>query len=136
MLIAFVLVAPVGTADTKGPYFMTVDEIRDLRPGPKWDPSSDDVFVHVRGYLRGSVNMYLYVTRDQALLDDYTAAVIVSEEGEGELRRNCSDGFVELLARLSWMDREQRPSLIPTEAKKLTLREHRRAEEQPCWKAD
>ena len=84
-------------------------------------------------YLRNSINLYLYVTEDQALLDDISG-VLVSDEGEGELRRNCSDGFVELIARVRWMKIERAPILIPTEATKLTLREHRPAEEQQCWK--
>ena len=113
---------------------MTVDYIRGLEPGTEWDPNADDVLVQVRGYLRDSVNMYLYPTRDQALLDDFLAGVIVTDEGD--LRRNCSEGFVELIARLSWMDTERRPILIPTKAKKLTLREQGRAEEQVCWEAD
>lgn len=136
ILVTFVLAASVASADTKGPYILTVDYIRGLEPGAEWDPSADDVFVQVRGYLRDSGNMYLYPTRDQALLDDFLAGVIVSDEGEGDLRRNCSEGFVELVARLSWMDTERRPSLIPTRAKKLTLREKGRAEEQVCWEAD
>jgi hypothetical protein len=132
-LIAIVLVASASTADTKGPYILSVDDVRELQPGTKWDPTSDDVFVRVRGYLRDNVNLYLYATKDQALLDDISG-VLVSDEGEGELRRNCSEGFVGLVARLDWMETEQRPVLIPTEAKTLILREHRRAEEQHCWK--
>ena len=133
-LVIFTLAASVSTADTKGPYMMSVDSIRDLKPGTKWDPVSDDVFVQVRGFLRDTGNLYLYATKDQALLDDISG-ILVSDEGEGELRRNCSEGFVELIARLSWMATEKRPALIPTEAKRLTLREHSPAEEQLCWKA-
>ena len=118
----------------KGPYIMSVDAIRELKPGTKWDPTADDVFVQVRGYLRNRANLYLYATKDQALLDDISG-LLVSDEGEGELRRNCSDGFVELIARLSWMESVQQATLITTEAKRLTLREHSRAEEQLCWKA-
>jgi hypothetical protein len=44
------------------------------------------------------------------LLDDFLAGVIVSEEGEGKLRKNCSEGFVELVAKLGWMETEGRPS--------------------------
>lgn len=134
-VVVFVLVASIARAETKGPYVLTVDDVRELQPGPKWDPKSDDLFVQVRGYLRDSINLYLYATKDQGLLDDISG-VLVSDEGEGELRRNCSEGFVEVIARLGWMDRERRPILIPTEAKRLTLQEHRRAEEQLCWKGD
>jgi hypothetical protein len=132
-LVAFVFISSDVTADLKGPYVMTVDEVRESQPGPKWDPNSDEVLVQVRGYLRNSINLNLYATRDQALLDDISG-ILVSDEGEGDLRRNCSEGFVELIARLGWMETERRPLLIPTEAKKLILQEHRRAEEQQCWK--
>jgi hypothetical protein len=121
------------TADLKGPYVMTVDEVRESQPGPKWDPNYDEVLVQVRGYLRDSINLYLYATKDQALLDDISG-ILVSDEGVGDLRRNCSEGFVELIARLGWMETERRPLLIPTEAKKLILQGHRRAEEQQCRK--
>jgi len=133
--ILFVLVTSVSTAEKRGPYIMSVDAIRELKPGERWDPTVDDAYVQVRGYLRESANLFLYATRDQALLDDISG-LLVSDEGEGELRRNCSDGFVELIARLSWMDSVQQAVLIPTEAKRLTLREHGRAEEQLCWKAN
>lgn len=113
---------------------MSVDAIRELRPGPKWDPKSDDVLVQVRGYLRDDANLYLYATKDQALLDDISG-IPVSDEGEGELRRNCSDSFVELVARLGWFEGEQRTHLVPIEATRLTLREKNRAEEHLCWSA-
>jgi hypothetical protein len=132
-LILFFLAMSVSTAEMKGPYIMSVDAIRDLKPGTKWDPAVDDVLVQVRGYLRNRANLYLYATRDQALLDDISG-ILVSDEGEGDLRRNCSDGFVELIARLSWMESVQQATLIPIEAKRLILHENSRAEEELCWK--
>ena len=134
-LATFVLAASVASAETNGPYLMTVDHIRNLEPGAEWNPEVDDFRVQVRGYLRDSINMVLYPTRDQALLDDFLAGVAVSDEGEGALRRDCSEGFVELVAELGWMDRERRPVLIPTTAKKLVLRERGRADEEVCWEA-
>jgi hypothetical protein len=113
---------------------MSVDAIRDLRPGSKWDPKSDDVLVQVRGYLRDGVNLYLYATKDQALLDDISG-IPVSNEGEGNLGRDCSNGFVELVARIGWLEGEQRTHLVPIKATRLVLRESGRAEEHRCWSA-
>ena len=132
ILLAFL--APVAAADTKAG-ILSVDDIRTLKPGLRWDPKVDDFIVRVRGYLRKGGNLYLYATKDQALLDDITG-VLVSDEGEGGLRENCSGGFVELVARLSWMETERRVSLVPTEARKLTLREDYPAEEIICWTSD
>jgi hypothetical protein len=132
VLVILGLALSVAAADTKGTYVLSVDNVRELKPGPEWDPRTDDILVQVRGYLRDSINLYLYATKDQALLDD-VSGVLVSDEGEGKLRKNCTEGFVELVARLGWMETEQRPILIPTKAKKLTLRGHSRAEEETCW---
>jgi hypothetical protein len=80
-LVAFVFIASDITADMEGPYVMTVDDVRELQPGPKWHANSDDVLVQVRGYLRDSINLYLYATKDQALLDDISG-ILVSDEGK------------------------------------------------------
>ena len=114
---------------------MTVAEVHELKPGPKWDPSTDDVVVLVRGYLRDSINMYIYATKEQAQLQDYSG-VFVSADDEDKLRPRCSEGYVELVARLGWMEKERQPVLIPIEAKKLTLRERGWPEEETCWKAE
>lgn len=130
-----VLMASLGSASPKGPFIFTVEQIRELKPGAAWDPNADDFQVQVRGYLRERSGMAIYPTRDQALLDDFLSAVAVSDEGEGALRNNCAQGFVELISTIGWMKKEQRPILIPTRAKKLTLREHGRAEEEVCWES-
>lgn len=132
--LLFAFVVSVAAADTNGVGILSVDEIRTLKPGPEWDPKVDDFTIEVRGYLREGGNLHLYATKDQALLDDITG-VLVSDEGEGSLRENCSGGFVELVAKLSWMETERRASLIPIEARKLTLREDRPAEKTICWTA-
>ena len=135
MLITFVFIAPVATADTQDTHGVTVADIRELKPGPNWNPSVDEVLVRVRGYLRGSKAMRIYATKDQALLDD-PSGVNVTSHGNGELLKNCSDGFVELVAKLKWMASMREPYLIPTEVKKLALSENHPAEEQYCWKLD
>ncbi len=135
MLITFVFIAPVATADTQDTHGVTVADIRELQPGPNWNPSVDEVLVRVRGYLRGSNIMHIYTTKDQALLDD-PSGVAVSPDRDGELQKNCSEGFVELVAKLSWMPTAQEPYLIPIEVKKLALSENHPAEKQYCWKSD
>ncbi len=135
MLITFVFIAPVATADTQDTHGVTVADIRELKPGPNWNPSVDEVLVRVRGYLRGSKTMRIYATKDQALLDD-PSGVSVSTRGDEELQKNCGDSFVDLVAKLKWMASMRAPYLIPTEVKKLALRENHPAEEQYCWKLD
>lgn len=115
---------------------MSVDDLLQLRPGEIWNPEVDEASVIVRGYLRDSLNMHLYPTEDQALLDDYRSGVPVSDEGEGQFREACSEGFVELLAIISWREREREVVLIPTLAKKLTLQPNLPADAQICWEAD
>ena len=114
---------------------MSVDDLLQLQPGEQWNPEDDEVSVKVRGYLRDSINMHLYPTEDQALLDDWSSGVRVGDEGEGELRQECSEGFVELLAIIVWAEKEREVVLIPALATKLTLREHLPAEAQICWAA-
>lgn len=126
---------PIRSKKTKGPYILSVDQLRELRPGPSWDPDVEEVLISVRGYLRSNANLYLHESIDMALLDDI-GGVLVSDEGEGKLRRNCSEGYVELTGRITWQELEQHTALVPTEAKRLTLRKHARAEEKICWKAD
>lgn len=132
---SFALIASVGVADDEGPYIMSVADVRDLRPGPEWNPNVDNLLVEVRGYLRDVIGMDLYATKDQAQLGDISG-VAVSDEGEGELRARCSEGFVELTAIVGWMEKERRPILIPLSAKRLILKERGWPDREVCWQAE
>jgi hypothetical protein len=135
-LATITMLASVSVADSNGPYIMSVDDLLQLQPSAQWNPDVDDISVVVRGYLRDSINMHLYPTKDQALLDDWNSGVPVSDEGEAKLRQECSEGFVELLAKVTWAEKEREVVLIPMSAKKLTLREHLSATESICWEAN
>lgn len=130
------LSACLAFAEIKSANMMSVNELLQLEPGSQWDPEVDDLTVRVRGYLRDSINMYLYPTKDQALLDDFNSGVMVSDEGEGMLRQECSENYVDLIAIVGWADREREVVLIPKSASRLSLQERQPANAQLCWESN
>ncbi len=136
LLATTTLFSCLSFAEINEPKIISVGELRQLEPGQQWNPEDHELSVRVRGYLRGSINMYLYPTMDQALLDDFNSGVRISEEGEGMLREECSESFVDLVAIVVWAEIEREVVLIPISVSKLSLHDRQPAKAQLCWKSN
>ena len=123
--VSAVCIAFSVVADDDPTYVLSVHDL-----SHKAEQLSDQK-VAIRGYLMWRANGSLYATKEQALLDDLSF-ISVSDGDKGGVSQNCSENYVEIVARVSYTHPIDW-ALIPIEVSILSLNESKPPSKRLCW---